>query len=109
MITVVTYNQDKIFGQELSEREVPVKFSAAMIVVMSHELGKENCVFCNKNDVSKPIIPSICCSTEIIITGKRARKLEMAEKLSMESDFLFLVDRFFLKIGTVDKDYIGIN
>lgn len=88
---------------------MPVKFSAATIVVMSHELGKEDCVFRNKNDVSKSIIPSICCSTEIIITRKRARKLEMAEKLSVEGDFLFLVDRLFLKIGTVDKDYVGIN
>jgi len=88
---------------------VPVKFSAATIVVMSHELGKKDCVFCNKDDVSKPIIPSICCSTEVIITWKRAGKLEMAEKLSMERYFLFLANRLFLKIGTVDKDYIGIN
>lgn len=88
---------------------MPVKFGAAMIVVMSYELGKEGCVFRNKDNISKPIIPSICYSTEIIITGKSAGKLEMAEKLSMESDFLFLADRFFLKIGTVDKDYVGIN
>ncbi len=88
---------------------MPIEFSAATIVVMSHELGKEDCVFRNKDDVSKPIIPSICCSTEIIITGKRAGKLEMAEKLSMEGDFLFLADRLFLKIGTVDKEYVRIN
>lgn len=88
---------------------MPVKFSAAMIVVMSHELGKEDRVFRKKYDISKPIIPSICCSTEIIATGKSARKLEMAEKLSMENDFLFLVDRLFLKIRTIDKNYVGIN
>ena len=88
---------------------MPVKFSAAMIVVMSHELGKEDCVFRNKNDVSKPIIPSICYSTEIIIAGKRAGKLEMAKKLSMECYFLFLVERIFLKIRTIDKDYVGID
>ena len=88
---------------------MPIKFSAAKIIVMSHELGKEDCVFRNKDDISKPIIPYICCSTEIIITGKRAGKLEMTEKLSMESDFLFLADRLFLKIGTVDKEYVRIN
>ncbi len=76
---------------------------------MSHQLGKEDCIFSNKDDVSKSIIPSIYLSTEIIIAGKRAGSLEMAEKLSMKCDFLFLADRLFLKIGTVDKDYVGIN
>ncbi len=88
---------------------MPIKFGAAMIVVMSHELGKEDCVFCNKNDVSKSIIPSIFFSTEVIITGKCAWKLEMTEKLSVEGDFLFSADRPFLKIGTVDKKYVRIN
>ncbi len=109
MITVVTYNQDKIFGKELSKWEVPVKFSAAMIVVMSYKLGKEDRVFCNKDDILKPIIPSIFWSTEVVVTGESAGKLEMAEKLSMDGDFFFLADRHFLKIGTVDKDYVGMN
>jgi hypothetical protein len=109
VVTIVTYNQDKIFGQGLSEREMPVKFGAAMIIVMSYQLGKEDRVFGNKDNVSKPIIPSICQATEIIITGKCAGKLQLAEKLSMERDFLFSADRLFLKIGTVDKEYVRIN
>lgn len=88
---------------------MPVKFCADMIIVMSHQLGKEGCVFCEIDDVSKPIIPSICHSTKIIIAGKRAGNLEMAEKLSMKRDFPFLADRLFLNIGTVDKNCVRTN
>lgn len=58
---------------------MPVKLSPAAIVVMSHKLGKKDCVFSYKDDISKPIIPPVFRSAEIVIAGKRAGKLKVTE------------------------------
>ncbi len=89
MVAVVAHNQHKIFHKFISKREMPVKFCPFVTVIMSDELGKDRGVFCKKDKILESIIKSIFGSTEVVITGKCGRELELREELSMKIEFLF--------------------
>jgi hypothetical protein len=76
---------------------------------MSDELGKDRGVFCKKDKILESIIKSIFGSTEVVITGKCGRELELREELSMKIEFLFSKYGLFIYVRTINEDFIGIR
>lgn len=102
-------DQDQILEKQLSKREVPVEFGAVGGIVVGDELAEKACLFSEEDDIPESIVPFVFCSAEVVKTGKGARKLALAEKLTMEMNLLFLYEWLLIEIGTVDKDFVAIN
>jgi len=76
---------------------------------MGDELGLKTCSLGEKDDISKSIIPSVFCSAEVIVAGKRGWELPLAEELAVNMNLLFQAERLYIGIGAVDKDFIAID
>jgi hypothetical protein len=76
---------------------------------MGDELAEKVCPLSEKDDISKPIVPPVFFSAEVVVAGKGGWELPLAEKLAVKMNLLFQAERLFIGIGTVDKDFIAIN
>ena len=74
---------------------------------MSHKLGKESGVLSEKNDILEAEIPSVLRSGEVVVTGEGAGILEVSEEFTVEGDFFFNVQRFFVQLWPVDENLLG--
>jgi len=102
----MTENQDKIFEGVEPEGKMPVKFCSLAPVIMGYKLSEQRNVFCEEDDVSETVIPSIFRPCEIVVAGKVARKLEVSKEFSMKNDSVFLEERFFILVRPIDEDFL---
>jgi hypothetical protein len=65
---------------------------------MSYQLGEKREVFCDENMIPESKSPSVFFSGKVVVTGKMGGELELAEKFSMEGEFVMRKKRIFFFI-----------
>ena len=86
---------------------MPVEFCPFAPIIVCHQLDEKGEVLCEENTVPESKCPSVVFPGEVIVAGKTGWHLELAEKFSMQGEFVVREKRIFLLIRAVQEYFIS--